>query len=375
LKIASWRSRLAQAPNTDRIDVAGGQLDGEGDAVQASAQLGDKGGVLVAQHIPAEAGGGAVDEQLHRRRRHGDRRAQRSLDGQRQRRQTLHPFAARAQKFATGGEDIHLRRGAQERLGQGGGGLHHMFARVQHQQHSAPAQKFGQFGGAGIRAHRAAERRGDGAGCHLRLGYGRQINEDHPVTIGRGQRGRDDHRDGRLADPAGPDQRDQPPPRRLRDEVVDQGLATDDATERQGEPHDRRRTNRRRAVRRLLGGLDGGLRPQRRGEAVAAPSHGDDDPRGAVTERLAQHGHVHPQIGVVDKGVRPHRGDKLGLADDFTRPRGQGQQDIERPAAELDRPLRLQQQALPGKQLEVAEPESGFLQGLRLNRLIRRPCR
>src|SRR3954453_1005968 len=104
----------------------------------------------------------------------------------------------------------------------------------------------------------------------------------------------------------------------------------------------------------------GRLRPRdahRGHEAVAAAGDGGQEAVAvlAVTQRLAERGDVDPEVALLDEGVGPDAGDKLVLADDLARPLDQGDQDVQRPAAERHRLVALEQELPRREQPERPE--------------------
>ncbi|MNH32648.1 hypothetical protein D3C79_931050 [compost metagenome] len=104
------------------------------------------------------------------------------------------------------------------------------------------------------------------------------------------------------------------------------------------------------------------LQRARRDEAVPALGHGDDVALAGLTvaERLAQRGHVHPQVDVFDHAVGPDPGDQLLLADHVAGVLKQDQQDVHGAPPQAQRLVGLHHQALSGVDPVGAEMHSLF---------------
>ena len=204
--------------NGERPGAGGGQLERQGDAVQAPADPGDCRSVLARYGDAGVDGPGALDEQAHgvvpqevRRRRLF------VVGGGVQGRQAPHRFRRQAERLATRGQHGEARRGPQERLDQPGTGVRHVLAVVQHEQGLAGPQVVGQglpHRPAGPLGH--AQRRGDRLRHQRRVRQRREFDEPRPVRVGGRHRPRYLQRQPRLADATGPGHRQQTHPCRRR---------------------------------------------------------------------------------------------------------------------------------------------------------------
>ncbi len=164
------------------------------------------------------------------------------------------------------------------------------------------------------------------------IGDGRQIHQADAVAILVEQLFSDAQGDGGLANAAGADQSDAASARQLRNQVIDQGLATNHprTTQRQVVPG---RGDRRRCF--------DAVEHERCDKAVAALRHGDDVALAVlpVAKRFAQRCHVHAQIDVFNDTVWPDPGHQLLFAHHFTGMGQQNQEDVHRPPSQAQRLL------------------------------------
>jgi hypothetical protein len=186
----------------------GGQLEREGEPVEAGADGAHRRRVLRGEREARARGARAGDEQLHRpvlgergqlrlarrdrrgrgpaaapeRAGRGARRARRV----RERRQRPHGLAVAAEGHAARREHGQARAGAEERVGQRGAALEHVLAVVEHEEGAPAPDGVGDRARqrvSGGRAH--AERRGDG---RRDVGVGGQGRELHPPDPSRERR-------------------------------------------------------------------------------------------------------------------------------------------------------------------------------------------
>jgi hypothetical protein len=95
-----------------------------------------------------------------------------------------------------------------------------------------------------------------------------------------------------------------------------------------------------------FGRLDG------KGEAVPGAGHRDD---GVGAQELAQRGHLHLQVVLLDDEARPYRPQQLVLGHRAIALLDQHEERVERAAADLEPRVALEQLALPGPQAKAAE--------------------
>ena len=96
------------------------------------------------------------------------------------------------------------------------------------------------------------------------------------------------------------------------------------------------------------------------GQGIAA-SRGVGDPHAIVAaEQLPQRCHLHPEVGVLDVGVRPRGRDEHVVGDEVTCVSGEHLQEGKGTAADTDPLAILQQDRLIRKVSERPEPYSGI---------------
>src|SRR5262245_52517725 len=119
------------------------------------------------------------------------------------------------------------------------------------------------------------------------------------MFVGRGRFVSDHKRDSRLADTAGSDDRDEPPPVEPVAQRQDDILAADYAQSRGWQARSARRSGRQVAGSRLGDWRD---------EAISTPGYGDDIACAvpAVVERFSQQGDLGPEIAFFDDDVGPN---------------------------------------------------------------------
>ena len=158
----------------------GGQLDRQRDAVQLTADVRDGRGVDGAQLEVAPRGTCSRHEQLAGLRgAHGPSVVG---DWQREGRDRPGNFARDTQRFATGRQHAQTRRSVQQALGDRGAALDDVLAVVQHEQHPARADGFGDREldwSPRLLGHpeKCRQRAVDHAGIHER----RQLQQPYPV--------------------------------------------------------------------------------------------------------------------------------------------------------------------------------------------------
>ncbi len=333
-----------------RLDAAGGQFEGQGDAVELATQARHERCVVVPQFVASAARCRPLDEQAHRGV--GERRARRhafAFGRKGERKQSVDEFATGPQRLAAGRE--HMDGGAvqDEVLGHLRGGADHMFAAIQDEQQLAIDDVGGDRRQRGQVALESDGRR-DGAADQAGVRGCRQVDEAHVlVEVARGVLRAGD-RGGRLADAARPDDGHQAP---LHEAVLDErqlAVAPDDGRGQRGQrSRPPRRLDAHVARDRLA--LDGG------DERVALVRGVDDvaRPLGAFAQRLAHGIHVESEVALVDDEVAPHPVDQLLLGDDAPRVIDQRDQEIQGAAAKPDRHAAAPQEPFLRGQLERAE--------------------
>ncbi len=201
----------------------GCQFDGQGNPVEASADLHHRARLISCGHREARRHTlGAFDEQIDCGRVDSPAEIQRG--------HRPHLLVGDPQTFAAGGHDAHRRRGRQDGFDQIGGGVEHVLTIVEHQQPDSALQR----GGHAL-AHALARLLGDAQHRRDRVGHRRRIGDrrqfENPDAIGKftGQPCRDFGGQAGLADPAHPGQRDQPMCSQRGLHLDDVGLAPDEA--------------------------------------------------------------------------------------------------------------------------------------------------
>ena len=125
----------------EHLGPGGGQLDGQGEAVQPGGDLGDDRGVLLGQREPGVGGQGPLGEQPHRLDRAERRQAggEPSGIGHMERRDRVLLLAPERQHDAGGDHRPQLGRGGEELLDHGAG-LGHLLEVVDHLEELAVAE-------------------------------------------------------------------------------------------------------------------------------------------------------------------------------------------------------------------------------------------
>ena len=163
-----------------------GQLDGEGDAVEAAADLGQGGGIGGSDGLVGVEGGAPVDEQPGRlvlqQRLDGGRRPRL---GSGQRRDPPHHLARDVEGLAAGGQHPQQGTGPQEGVDQGGSGLQDVLTVVDDQDRLPGAEVVDQGvdDGQGLRLHHAHRGR-DGPRHERPVSQGDQVDEPGAVGVG-----------------------------------------------------------------------------------------------------------------------------------------------------------------------------------------------
>ena len=326
-------------------DLPGRQFQRQRDAIEATADIDDPRQIGISQFEAVVAGHGPFDEELQRGKiqglgavQHGDGRG--AVQGL----QALNEFAFSPQALAAGGQDVQMRRATQQAFTQQRHAVDQVLAIVDDQQHLAFTQEHGEVVQGFCIMQGQLEQRRQMTGDHRRIVDRRQVQQANSVPIATDQLFGDPQRHGGLADPAGADQGDETLARQVRHQAVDQRLPADHAGAAQGQVMAAR-------FDRLAWPVDFDvLQRVRRDKTVATLGHGDDIALTGLTvpQRLAQGGHVHPQVDFFHHAVGPDFGHQVLLADHIPGVLQQDQQDIHGPPAQAQGAVGLHHQALSG---------------------------
>ena len=193
--------------------AGGGQLDGERDAVEAVADLGDGGGVGVADGERRSGPAGPLDEQgdgvVLRQRRDVDGVARGSGSAATGTRQVISP--GHAEGLAAGGQHRRGRIGRQQSGDELGAGGDEVLAVVQDEQRRLVAELGRELVGGGDAGHLAGAEGGQrGATDGVRIGERRQLDPPHAAGLRVDGLGGDGQGEAGLADPGRTGQRHQP---------------------------------------------------------------------------------------------------------------------------------------------------------------------
>ena len=184
-------------------DAARGELEGQRDAVDLAADVGDGPCFGVAEHRAVTAGRDALDEEL------GGRIVEQlpGADGQPFRRrieraQRIDVLALGAQRFAAGRQDADLRRFPDDGLRQRRQQVDDMLAAVEDQQHLAIVEMVDDAGREVVRLHHQSQRRSRYFGDVVVRAAQSEVEKAHAVAESLGLLVRGGESDGRLADAA-----------------------------------------------------------------------------------------------------------------------------------------------------------------------------
>ena len=148
----------------------------------------------------------------------------------RERRHRPDGLAADSQSLAARGEEPQRRAAAQQVLGDLGGRRDHVLAVVEHDQHLPVTDQLGEPARVRKRRARPRSRRGRRPGSPTGASSTRQPPNSRSVGLGA----RHLQREPRLADPARPDERDEPMLGEQLHEVAQLGVAADQRCQRFG---------------------------------------------------------------------------------------------------------------------------------------------
>ncbi len=320
-----------------RSDARGGQLEGEGDAIQPAADLGHDRCIGIRQFERMTAMGDLLDEQLHRRKVQGSCCCHRPCIRRRalQGRQMMHLLALGPQCLPARDQDVNLGGVAEYVLGQRRDGLDEMLAAIEHQQRSLLAQMRQDNRQRLVRNRHKTQLGRQQTRDQSGILDGPEIEEvNGALKVGK-QSVRQCQGDGRLAYSTCPDDRYKAVLFQQGGELTNRWVASHHD---QGLPRQLRgsRGGRRGFFRRRLSLC---LRPGHpSGKAVAAAGNiGDVVDRGVrIAEPLAKGGNVKAQTDLIDDQLPPDTPDEVTLADDFRGMLEQRDQDVERTTADLE---------------------------------------
>ena len=181
-------------------DAGRGQLDGEGDAVEAAADLDHVLEVVVTHGEAAADGGGPLLEQPQRGVLGGSH-AERGRVGQGEGAEVLDRLAGHVEGLAGGRQQSDVGRAREDLLGQVGGGVDHVLAVVEHEQGGAAGEVVDEGVGAGRRAG-GPHGRTHGADHVAAVEGGHEVDEPHAVGVLAGEGAGDLDGEAGLAHPA-----------------------------------------------------------------------------------------------------------------------------------------------------------------------------
>ena len=193
-------------------DLRGGELDGQRDAVEPPADLGDVGRVGLGHHEIGAYRDGAVAEQAHRVRKLGQIGRVIRRHGKRRDRADL--FALQLERFTAGRQDGDVRAPVEDRVDEVRAGVDQMLAVVENEEHFPGREEVDELlrGTAGLGSERQA-REAHGGGCDPAHGTGigdrRQVREEDPVREPFELAARCFDGESRLSTAADADERDQ----------------------------------------------------------------------------------------------------------------------------------------------------------------------
>ncbi len=202
--------QAGQFGELDGHQMAGGEFDGQGDAVQSRADAHHMGDIRVPQREAAKGGCRPVHEQLNGGKVEGLFGGQVLYVGSQKRRKADALLAGGAENLPAGGQDDDIGRFGENLLRESGGGLHHAVAAIENQQDALRLEPCDQGRG------RITGEVGLADGQRHRFGGGIvlfQQAEIHPIDIVRirgAENIGDTCRNRGLADAARANQRDQP---------------------------------------------------------------------------------------------------------------------------------------------------------------------
>ncbi len=241
-----------------------------------------------------------------------------------------------------------------------------MFAIVQHEQDAQRPHAQHESGNHIFGLDRETECRGDCRGNQLRVRNGPDVNEAHCARkllahcVGNG------YRDGRLPHAPGADDGDKAIGDQIGGDRADCFFAANHSCKHcwQQKPLPGSTTGILRNPRRRLRVH---FTPDWRDEAIALAGNAGDIPVSpvAIAKRLAQTGHVNPEVARVHDQPSPHARDQLAMADDLTGALDQHHQDVEGPVAQCERDAVLFERASGRVQPEGSERKGGALRAPR----------
>ena len=186
---AAAQARRSSAPGGSSLTRAVGQLDGQREPVDAGADGGDGGGVLLRDGEVGPDGPRPLDEEGDRLAAGERLRRGRALGvGERQRGHRVLALGGQAERGAAGGEHPQARRGRQQ-VGHDRRGVRHLLEVVQDQQQALGLEVARERLAQGFAGDLPdTERPGDGTEHQLRVAERGQRDEPHPVRERRAGR-------------------------------------------------------------------------------------------------------------------------------------------------------------------------------------------
>ncbi|MCS3980220.1 hypothetical protein M2191_004903 [Bradyrhizobium japonicum] len=299
------------------LDTAGSELDGQRHAVKLAAHVGNDGRLVVAELQLGAACAGSLNEELDGRKRLGDFCRQVGPLGRTgQGVEAVDILSIGLKRFAARRENVDVWRSREHRRCERGDRFDQMFAGIEDEQYPLVSEIGDDAGRRVAGLHRQSEKGGDDRTDQCRIADHAEIDkEDRPIETLH-QPVSDGDCERRLANAAGPYDRQKACRLQSRRDFLDFDLAID----------------HRKADRQigLLKGQRGGClrflihRAGNLGnESIAAPGGGHDVAAAFVapTKRLAKVGHMKAQGTFFDNQARPDLTQKLGFADQFVGPR------------------------------------------------------
>ena len=330
------------AAHAQVADLRRGQLDRQGDTVQAAAQFTGNRQLTVGQLESVLAGPGALHQQLQGGEAQGLFPVL-GADWRRafQRSNAADIFVLDAQGFPAGRQDVQAWARLQQGFGEDGDDFDQVFAVIQHQQHLSSGQEVRQIVERLVAGAGQLERRGQFRGhrcgfverCQVEQVYALRVVLQEQFGHVQGHRG--------LAYPPRSHEGYQALFAYQLHQPGQHLGAADHAAQVRGQ------IAWRRALLHACTSVFNVLPRERGDQAVAALRYVDDVALATVTipQRLAQGGHMHAQVDLFDHAVRPDPRDQLILADHRAGVLQQHQQDVHRTAAKTQGPVDLEHQA------------------------------
>ena len=265
---------LGDVVDAERAKASSRQLEGEGEAVELTADVEHRGGRRLVDDEIGPDPSAPFEEELY------GGRLERIVAGELERRDRPHALSLEPEGLPTGGQHGHVGRGVEHRRDERGHAVDHVLAVVEHEQRpSGPEHLEETVTDVSIGVADHVEAGADGSLDLVGVRDRGQLAEPRPVGVAVGHLLRDGYGQPGLSHAAGPEQGHEP-------------LAVEDLDDR-----------RELLVSSQQRGLEGGERPVRL--AAGRGRHADDDP-------LAVLGHLHlgdelvaPPVGGADGPLGP----------------------------------------------------------------------